>query len=87
MKYYRGFNRGLKVAEENKQWKGKQQGLVEETAQPLLHIINIGTRKPRDSIANVCAFHDFSNTQQYIINQQPKINDQYFIERFIRNCL
>ena len=49
--------------------------------------INIGTRKPRDSIANVCAFHDFSNTQQYIINQQLKINDQYFIERFIRNCL
>ena len=90
MKYYCGFNRGLKVAGESKRWKRKQQGLVEETAQhyaPLLHIINIGTRKPRDSIANVCAFHDFSNTQQYIINQQPKINDQYFIERFIRNCL
>ena len=38
------------------------------------------------SIANVSAFH-YSNLQQLIINQQLKINHQYFTGGFTRNCL
>ena len=48
----------------------------------------INTRKSSDiySIANVPAFH-YSNLQQLIINQQLKINHQYFTGGFTRNCL
>ena len=63
LKFYSSFNWALKLAQEQKRYKGKHQGVIEKQHNTTCNLgAYINTRKSGDGIANMSAFH-YPNSQ------------------------